>query len=291
MALLGMSILLFGTAWPAMKGGLADATPVWYAAARAALSAAGSFALVAALGKAAWPTRADWPVILSVGTGQLAGFFTLANLGLGFVPASRAVVLAYTTSFWLIPLGTVFLGERLDRWRVAGLLAGVAGIAVLFNPAALDWSDGRVLLGNACLLGAALTWSGAIFHARIHRWRLSPLQVVPWQMAWAAVLLCVVAAIIEPDGRVGLSATSLVPLAYIALVVGPAATWGANTVSRALPTIVTSLGFLAVPAVGILSSTLVLGEPVTGTLVLGAGLVIAGAALVSLSTLRRGAAR
>ena len=141
------------------------------------------------------------------------------------------------------------------------------------------------------LLGAALSWSLAIVHARTHRWRLSPLQVLPWQMAWATLLLSLLAAAVEPGGRVGWSTTALVPLAYIAVVVGPAGTWAATTVSRALPTIVTSLGFLAVPAVGILSSTLVLGEPVTGSLALGAGLVVGGAALVSLSTLRRGAAR
>lgn len=289
--LLLLAVLLFGTAWPAMKGGLADATPVWYAAARAGGSALAAFLLVAASRRAALPTRADWPIILSVGTGQLAGFFTLANLGLGYVPASRAVVLAYTTTIWLVPIGTLFLGEKLGRWRLAGLLSGIAGIAVLFNPAALDWSDGRVLTGNLLLLAAALSWSLAIVHARTHRWHLSPLQVLPWQMAWATCLLALVALVAEPGGHVGWSATALLPLAYIAIVVGPAGTWAATTVSRALPTIVTSLGFLAVPAVGILSSTLVLGEPVTASLALGAGLVVGGAALVSLPTLRRGAAR
>jgi drug/metabolite transporter (DMT)-like permease len=292
LALLALVVALFGTAWPAMKTGLLDATPVWYAAARAYLSAATAFALLAILGKLALPRRADWPIVLSVGTGQLAGFFMLVNLGLGMVPAGRGSVLAYTTSIWLVPIGILALGERLDRWRAAGLVLGLAGMAVLFNPAALDWSDGAVLLGNLSLLGAALTWSIAILHARTYRWpRLSPLQVVPWQMSWAALLLTVFAAIVEPEGRIGLSTTSLIPLAYISIVVGPVATWAAMSVSRALPTIVSSLGFLAVPAVGILSSALVLGEPVTWSLATGAGLIIGGAALVSLSTFRSGAAK
>ncbi|BBK30548.1 EamA-like transporter family protein [Stella humosa] len=290
-ALLVLAVVLFGTAWPAMKNGLADATPVWYAAARAAVSAIAALAMVVVLGRAALPARADWPIILSVGTGQLAGFFTLANLGLGYVPASRAVVLAYTTTIWLVPIGTLFLGERLGAWRLAGLVSGIAGVAVLFNPAALDWSDGRVLLGNLFLLAAALSWSLAIVHARVHRWHLSPLQVLPWQMAWAALLLTVVAMVAEPDGHVGWSATALVPLAYVAIIVGPTGTWATTTVSRALPTIVTSLGFLAAPAVGVVASTVALGEPVTLSLALGAGLVIGGAVLVSLSTLRPGAAR
>lgn len=117
------------------------------------------------------------------------------------------------------------------------------------------------------------------------------LQVLPWQMAWAALLLTVVAMVAEPDGHVGWSATALVPLAYVAIIVGPTGTWATTTVSRALPTIVTSLGFLAAPAVGVVASTVALGEPVTLSLALGAGLVIGGAVLVSLSTLRPGAAR
>ena len=289
--LLALMVVLFGTAWPAMKTGLGDATPVWYAAGRAYLSAITAFVLLAILGKLALPRQADWPIILSVGTGQLAGFFMLVNLGLGLVPAGRGSVLAYTTTIWLVPIGILALGERLDRSRGAGLVLGLAGMAVLFNPAALDWSDGGVLLGNLFLLGAALSWSMAILHARTHKWSLSPLQVVPWQMGWASVLLTAFAWIAEPQGRIGLSATSLVPLAYIAIVVGPVATWAATSVSRALPTIVSSLGFLAVPAVGILSSALVLGEPVSGSLALGAGLIIGGAALVSLSTFRSGAAK
>lgn len=289
--LLALAVLLFGTAWPAMKTGLGDATPVWYAAARAAVSGGAALLLVAATGRLALPARADWPIIVSVGTGQLAGFFTLANLGLGYVPASRAVVLAYTTSIWLVPIGTLFLGERLGPWRLAGLVSGLAGVAVLFNPVALDWTDGRIVVGNLFLLAAALAWSLAIVHARTHRWSLTPLQVLPWQMGWAALLLALVGLAVEPAGHVGLSATALVPLAYIGIVVGPAGTWAATSVSRALPTIVTSLGFLAVPAVGILASTLVLGEPITPSLALGAGLVIGGAILVSLSTLRPGAAR
>lgn len=290
-ALLVLAVLLFGTAWPAMKSGLGDATPVWYAAARAAVSGAAALLLVAVTGRLAIPGRADWPIIVSVGTGQLAGFFTLANLGLGHVPASRAVVLAYTTSIWLVPIGTLFLGERLGPWRLAGLVSGIAGVFVLFNPATLDWSDRGVVLGNLFLLAAALSWSLAIVHARTHRWHLSPLQVLPWQMAWAAALLTLVGFLVEPAGHVGFSATALVPLVYIGIIVGPTGTWAATSVSRALPTIVTSLGFLAVPAVGILASTLALGEPVTPSLAIGAGLVIGGAVLVSLSTLRPGAAR
>jgi len=78
---LGAAILLFGLAWPAIKLGLAEATPLWFAVARIGLCCATSFVVLALIGRLAWPSRADWPVILSVGFFQIACFFPLANLG------------------------------------------------------------------------------------------------------------------------------------------------------------------------------------------------------------------
>jgi len=279
-------VVLFGTAWPAMKIGVADATPVWYAAARAGLSALTGFALVLALGRFVIPGRRDWPIVLSVGVFQLSAFFSLGNLGLGHIGAGRAVVLAYTISLWLVPLGWLVLGERLDRARLAGLALGLAGVAVLVNPFALDWSDRGVLIGHGCLLLAALSWALAVLHARAHRWQAGPLQLVPWQMAVATVVLAVVGLLFEPDGRIGTAAPTLLALAYLGTAVGPVATWAATSVSRALPTLVSAIGFLAVPALGVLVSAWALGEPITADLALGAGLILLGAGIVSYAAAR-----
>mgnify|MGYP001545638512 CR=1 FL=1 len=70
LGLLGLVVLLFGTAWPVMKVGLVDATPIWFAAVRAGLGTGVSFALLAALGRLHRPTRADWPIIGSIGVAQ-----------------------------------------------------------------------------------------------------------------------------------------------------------------------------------------------------------------------------
>ena len=54
---LGAVVVLFGFAWPVIKIGLGASTPVWMAAARATLSAATAFVLVAAWTRLAWPSR------------------------------------------------------------------------------------------------------------------------------------------------------------------------------------------------------------------------------------------
>jgi drug/metabolite transporter (DMT)-like permease len=68
---------------------------------------------------------------------------------------------------------------------------------------------------------------------------------------------------------------SVAALAFLGVFGGPLATWAANSVSRALPALVTSIGFLGVPLVSLALSALFLGERVTPRLVLGATLILA----------------
>ncbi len=288
-AQLALVVFIFGTSWPLLKSGIqAGATPIWFAAARACCSALGAFAFVSALGLLRWPTRRDWPIILSNGILQLALFFALTNLALRYIPAGRSAVLAYTTTLWLAPLEVLTGGSRLDLWRGLGLLAGLSGIAVLLNPLALDWSRHDVLTGHGFLLLAALSWAVAIFHARRHAWDgLSPLEVLPWQMAVASLVLLPFAAFAEPAGRLPAVPTVVLTLAYVGLLGGPIAIWAATSVSRALPTLVSSLGFLGVPVLGVIVSTLWLGESLTTPLVGGAALVLLGIVIVALATDRQ----
>jgi drug/metabolite transporter (DMT)-like permease len=60
------------------------------------------------------------------------------------------------------------------------------------------------------------------------------------------------------------------------------------TVNRALPAITTSLGTLGVPAFGLLSATLALGDPITLTNGLGFLLIAGGLVFVTLAARKRG---
>jgi len=279
---LAAAVLLFGLAFPVLKIGLTASTPVWLAAARASLSALTAFVLLAALGRLKWPQRADWPIVLSVGAFQLTGYFTLANMGLQHVPAGRSGVLSYTAMLWLVPL-SLLVGERVGWRALAGVALGTAGIVVLIDPTRFDWSNRAVIQGHAWLLLAGFSWAIAILHARRHRWRMTPLDVLPWQMAVASVLLWSLAFILEPKGYLDLGNGNLwIALLYIGTFAGPAGTWAAVSVARALPPVTGSLGMLGTPLVGIAASAVLIGEPITLPLLLGTALIIAGIAIVIL---------
>jgi drug/metabolite transporter (DMT)-like permease len=279
---LAATVVLFGLTWPFIKIGLAASTPVWLAAGRATLSALSAFVLLAALKRLQWPSRADWPIVLSVGAFQLTCFFALANLGVQSVPPGRSGVLAYTTMLWIVPL-SLLVGERVGRRGIVGALLGLLGVVVLVDPWRLDWSDRAIVEGHGWLLLAGFSWALAVLHARRHRWRMSPLDVLPWQMALATILLWILALTLEPNGYLDFHQPKLwIALLYNGVLAGPTGTWAAVSVARALPPVTGSLGMLGVPLLAIASSVVLVGEPVTMPLALGTALVIAGIAIVIL---------
>lgn len=279
---LALNIVLFGLSWPMIKIGLQAASPLWFAAARATLSATVAFILLAFIGRLKFPPRADWPIVLSVGALQLACFFAFSNLGMQSLPAGRSSVLAYTASLWVVPL-SLLIGETIGWRAVVGVLLGIAGIVVLADPPRFDWNDTAVIWGHGWLLLSGLTWAIAIVHIRHHRWRIAPLDALPWQMSVAAVLLWPLALLIEPNGHLDAHAKELwIGLIYIGAFAGPIATWAAVSVNRALPPVVGSMAMLGVPLLSIASSVVLVDEPITLPLAIGTALVIAGIAVVIL---------
>jgi drug/metabolite transporter (DMT)-like permease len=278
---LGLVVLIFGAAFPVLKWGLTGgATPVWFAAWRAVMSAGVALAVVLAMQGLAWPSRADLAPILGIGLFQIAGFFLLLYAALTLVPAGTASVLSYTTALWLVPISALWLRERLTGKRLLAVALGLAGILAIANPATLDTTQPGQLLGVGLLLAAALSWAIAIAMLRAARAKLSTVQMLPFAFAVASLVLLPLALLLEPEG--GLSRESAPVIALLAVgLLGPVATWAASEVSRDLPAVVSSLGFLGTPVLGLLLSVVVLGEPLTLGLALGAALVVAGVAVAA----------
>ena len=95
-------------------------------------------------------------------------------------------------------------------------------------------------------------------------------------MALAGVALLILSLAREDIAATNWDATLIHVLAFVGIAATAFAYWGAVTVTRSMPAMVVSLGFLGVPIVGIGSSAVILMEPLTLTLKLGAGLILFG---------------
>jgi drug/metabolite transporter (DMT)-like permease len=222
------------------------------------------------------PKRGDVPVVCSIALLHMTAFAALMSLGLQLVPAGRSVVLGYTTPLWVTPAAVLLLGERLTPARIAGVAVGLAGLAVMFNPLAFDWADKRALLGNGLLLLSAFCWAISIIHTRAHQWISTPFQLVFWEVLLATIVLTLLAIVFEGWPQITWNIQLVLLLGYGSVIGVSLAYWAMAMVNRSLPAVTTSLGVLATPVVGVVSSMVMLDEPFSLSLLVALTMIIGG---------------
>lgn len=277
--LLAAAVVILGFNWPLMATGIKSISPVWMGAFRVVGGAATVLVIATASKNLRIPPRRDLPVIASLAVFRLAVVFVLVFTALELVPANESAVVVWTASLWTVPIAAVFLGERVSRPLWVGLALGVVGVVVLFAPWALDWNDPGVALGHGLLLLAAIINAATAVHIRGHRWTITPLQALPWQLAGASVLLITFGFIREGFPVIDWTPQLAMIVAYQGVLASGVALWAYIVVFRNMATVSANLTLMGVPVVGVISSTLILGEQMTATLAIGLALVIAGVSI------------
>lgn len=279
--LLAALVLVWGCHWVVAKIGLESIPPFTYAMLRLLVAMVVLAVLMQGAGRLHRPARADLPIVISYGLLAIATGIGLMNLALPFVEAGRASILAYTLPLWVVPIVAVVARVLPTRPELAGLALGLTGLVLLLNPAAIDWTSPQVLAGSALLLLGAVAGAAALVHVRAHRWQGTPFDVQIWQLLVALVPMVILAIILERDELVAIEwdlGTVLVIL-YSGALATAFAFWASQSIVRAIGPTTTSIGYLAVPVVGIVTGILVLAEPfglldLLGVLVTSAGIVV-----------------
>ena len=277
-------IVAWGLNWTVTKLIVTHVTPLWTTAIRTGIGALALLAMLAASKQFRIPKRGDVPVVLAISLFHMVAFAALMTTGLKYVPVGRSIVLGYTTPLWVAPAAWLVLKEDLSARQLVGIMIGLTGLAVMFNPSAFDWTNRDAVLGNGLLLLSALAWSVSILYTRAHHWLATPFQLVFWQALLATILLTILAMAIEGEPHIRWSNSLVMWFAYSGLVGTALGFWAMTVVGRSVPATTTALGILATPIVGIASSAAFLGEQVDRLLLIAATLIIAG---IAIGTFRR----
>ncbi|WP_419828626.1 DMT family transporter [Methylobacterium sp.] len=279
LGLFAFVVVAWSLNWVVIKVAVREITPLWAVAIRTVLAILVLFPALLATGHLVRPPRADLPVVLVIALFHMVAFAALMTVGMTFVPASRAIVLGYTTPLWVAPAAFLFLGERITTRQAIGIAIGLFGLLLLLGPSGLDWGSPAALYGNGLLLLAALSWSVSLVYTRGHRWTATPLQLMPWQCLLASSVLVGLALLVDGAPSPRMSASVLIALAYNGVIGTALGFWAMTVVSRRLPAAKASLGLLATPVLGIGLSAVFLGEGLDPVLVLSAFAILAGVAL------------
>jgi drug/metabolite transporter (DMT)-like permease len=284
--ILAATSLFWGLNWPVMKVALAG-IPVLPFRALCLLIAGPAMLALARLGgdRLALPRREIKPLLLASLFNVTLWHLTTAY-GVTQMPAGHASIIAYTMPAWATLLGVLFLGERLTPARGAGLLLGLAGVGALMLPDLHALTTAP--LGTASMILAALSWAIGTVVTKRFRWSGSVAALTGWQICFGGAPIVAAALIAGPFPDLARAdAATLAALAYVIVFGMLIGQWGWFAVLARLPVTQASIGTLAIPAIGVLSSALLLGEPLTLAELAALALVVAALAL----TLRPGGAR
>ncbi len=268
--------LILGLNWPVMATGVASISPVWMGVFRVTGALLVILPITIFTGNIRIPPRSDLPIVSSLALFRLAAVFTLVFTGLELVPPGRSSVIVWTNSLWTVPLAAMFLGERMSPRRWLGLSLGITGVIVLFDPWRLTWNEPGVALGHALLILAAILNAATSVHIRGHRWTITPLQAIPWQLGGAAVILVTLALVKEGIPHIDWTPQLGWVVAYQGILATGVAFWAQIVILRNLAAVSANLTLMAVPVIGVVSSALLVGEDITVTLVAGLVLIMAG---------------
>ena len=281
-ALLVVLILTWAVSWPVIKVGVTNVSPLWFACLRYQIAAVCLFTLVVIRREFVFPTRPDWPLVVVSGVFQMGAYSALTSLALTTLPPGRASVLAFSTPLWVVPLAAWRLNEHVSRGAKLGVGLGLLGVLAIAAPS-LHASRSDQMMAYAMLLGAAALWAVTIVFVRSHRFTASALSLAPWQMLVAAALLLPLAMTVERRPA-SIGASGVASLAYVGPIATAFAYWAIVEAGRHLRASAMSMALLATPCLGILVSSLTLGETVGASLVAGVVMIGAGIRLATMSS-------
>jgi drug/metabolite transporter (DMT)-like permease len=281
--LLAFTALTWGVNFPILKMGLDYSPPLLYTTIRMILGSATMFLIAWAMGILRLPHRADVPVVFSVGILQNMGFITLVTVGMQFMPAGRAAILAYTSPIWVVPAAAMFLGERFTLPRLLGTGLGLAGLMAIFNPMAIDWNAEGTITGGGLIVLATLVWTAGLVHVRRHHWRGDVLSLIPWQLLSSVCLLVPLSLLMEDASSIRWEPAFWVNIIFSGAIASGVCVAAQVGAIRSLPAVTMSLSSAAVPAVGLVSAAVILGEQpgasdIVGFCLIGLGILAVGLA-------------
>ncbi len=272
----------WGMTYLAMRVAVMDIPPHLLSGTRFVLAGVLLYAWARLRGHAA-PTLKHWRSATVIGGFLLLGGNASVAWAEKTVPSGLAAVLIAVAPIWMVGLEWARGGPRPTKRVVAGLLLGLAGVALLVS--GRGSSESRVdPVGATILVLASASWAWGSVVSKTAALPKSPFVATSIEMIAGGVLLLLTAALSGQFRGFDVSRVSL----------EAAASWGYLVVFGSLVGFTAYIWLLGVtsiakagtyayvnPIVAVLMGWAILHEPVTARMLVAAGVILMGVALVN----------
>ncbi len=238
------------------------------------------------------PTLSNWRSAVVAGGLLLLGGNGALAWAEQRVPSGLAALLIATTPLWMVLILWWTKGQRPGAAVWVGLGLGLLGLGVMIGPIGGNTSRTVDPLGAAMLVFASVSWAAGALYARDADLPRSTVQSTGVQMLAGGVLLVLSGLGMGEGSRLHLMQASLRSwLGWGFLIIGggiigfTAFSW----LMRVAPAARVSTYAYVNPVVAVFLGWALLGEPLTGRILLAAAIIVSGVVLV-ISFRDRGAA-
>ena len=270
--------LVWGTSWPAMRVVFLE-MPVWqFRTVTCFLGGIALLTFVRATGGRVRLRRDEWIPVAVAAFFNMTVWHVASGIGLTMIGAGHAAVVCYTLPVWTALLSVLFLGDKLDARVILSLLCGMGGVAVLasHNFEAI----GAKPLGLVIVLIASVSWAIGTILVKRRRWSVGMSALAGWQLLICMPPIAVVAVATERFTMHQASTVAILSGIYtfvFGLIAGYALWF---KVVASFPATIAAIGALVIPVIGMMSSALLLNEPLGWREFAALGLVLSAVALV-----------
>ena len=276
MFLLVALTITWGVNWPMMKLALAEVPPWTFRSLCLMIGGGALLTLARAAGTPMSVPRRLLPALALVALFNITGWHLFSAYALLHTGSGRAAIIGYTMPLWASLLSIWLLDIRPTARQVAALLLGMAALALLMVK---DFGAlGAAPTGALLMLGAALCWAIGTVLVKKFAWDgLEITALTGWQQLIGGLPIVIGWWLLEPvpDLR-ALSLPAALGLAYAVLIATIFCQTAFFKLLSLLPAHVAGISVLPVPVVGVVSSAMILAEPVGLAEIAALTLVVGG---------------
>ncbi|KFI33728.1 peptide ABC transporter permease [Haematobacter missouriensis] len=278
--LMGLTFaFIWSSAFTAARIVVTAVPPLYALSGRFLLAGVCGILLALSLGQTARLTRSQWISVIVFGVCQNALYLGLNFVGMQTVEASLAAIVGSTMPLLVALFGWLILGERPRPLGIAGLVAGMVGVAIIMagriSGGVDPWGLFLLCLGALALTAATLAVRGTSGGGNL-------LMVVGLQMLVGTAVLLPIALVTEPFHLDG-SPRVLMAFLYMVFVPGLFATWLWFRLVLRIGAVKAATFHFLNPFFGVAVAAVLLGEPVHGADLVGVLIIMAGILAVQLS--------
>jgi drug/metabolite transporter (DMT)-like permease len=281
-AILGILALIWGGAFFFIGVAVRHVEPLTYVWLRLTIAAAAMWAFVRFKGQPLGLPREVWGSIVLLAVLNNALPFALFGWGQTHIASGLASILNATTPIWGVVVAHFLTrDERMTPRKIAGVLLGFGGVAVMIGPSLLVNLGSSALAQLACVTASLSYALAAVWARRFRRMGVSPLSVTTGQLTAGALIMLPVSMIVDKPWTHAFPPLSawgaIIALALACTAFGYVLYFRLIETSGATNALLVTL---LVPPVAILLGGLFLGESLAPQDFIGLGLIALGLAAI-----------